>query len=287
MVSHRHARANNRYMQNYDPEQPTPFLMYLDANNLYGWAMSQPMPIGGFQWVDYSEQILQTPADADHGYTLEVDLEYPASLHAEHNDYPLAPEKLKVEKHWMSPYQQNLIQELGVTSFTCEKLVPSLMPKTRYVLHHRNLQLYLQLGMRLSKVYKVLKFSQSPWMAPYIHKNTELLSKATNDFSKDFFKLMNNAISHSWMSLYSLFQISANFVNCRARLLLDRSLFLFPLFRFLARPWRTLGNASMFGSSDLTRRNESLGELHGPLLSDKRSSMSTWLPFKIGRSECY
>ena len=206
MVSHRHAIANNPQMENYDPEQPTSFLMYLDANNLYGWAMSQPMPIGGFQWVDYSEQILQTPVDADHGYTLEVDLEYPASLHAEHNDYPLAPEKLKVEKHWMSPYQQNLIQELGVTSFTCEKLVPSLMPKTRYVLHHRNLQLHLQLGMRLSKVYKVLKFRQSPWMAPYIHKNTELRTKATNDFSKDFFKLMNNAVSHSWISLFSLFQ---------------------------------------------------------------------------------
>ena len=206
MVSHRHAIANNPQMENYDPEQPTSFLQYLDANNLYGWAMSQPMPTGGFQWIDYSEQILQTPADADHGYTLEVDLEYPASLHAEHNDYPLAPEKLKVEKHWMSPYQQNLIQELGVTSFTCEKLVPSLMPKTRYVLHHRNLQLYLQLGMRLSKVYKVLKFRQSPWMAPYIHKNTELRTKATDDFSKDFFKLMNNAVSHSWISLYSLFQ---------------------------------------------------------------------------------
>ena len=77
MVSHRYAQANNRYMQNYDPEQPTSFLQYLDANNLYGWAMSQPMPTGGFQWVNYTDQILETPADADHGFILEVDLDYP------------------------------------------------------------------------------------------------------------------------------------------------------------------------------------------------------------------
>ena len=294
MVSHRHAIANNPSMENYDPEQPTSFLQYLDANNLYGWAMSQPMPTGGFQWVNYTDQILETPTAANHGYILEVDLDYPAALHREHNDYPLAPDKMTVSKDQMSPYQQKLVEELSITSFETEKLVPNLMNKSRYVLHYRNLQLYLSLGMQLTKVHKVLKFNQSPWMQPYIAKNTELRKLAKNDFEKDFFKLMNNAVSHSWISLFSLFQItlfqmnlSAEFVKCPARLLLDRSLFLFPLFRFLEKQWKTFASASMFGCSDLTRRNESLGELHGPLLSDKRSSMSTWLPFKIGRSECY
>ena len=239
MVSHRHAIANNQYMQNFDPSQPDSYLLYLDSNNLYGWAMSQPMPTGGFQWVNYTDQILETPADADHGFILEVDLDYPTSLHRQHNDYPLAPEKLKVEKHWMSPYQRKLIDELS-TSFECEKLVPNLQPKIRYVLHYRNLQLYLSLGMQLTKVQKVLKFDQTAWMAPYIAQNTELRKLATNDFEKDFYKLMNNAVSHSWISPFSLFQItlfqmnlSAEFVNCPARLLLDRSPFLFPLFRFL------------------------------------------------------
>ena len=288
MVSHRHAIANNPQMENYDPEQPTSYLMYLDSNNLYGWAMSQAMPTGGFQWVEFTEKLLETPANATNGYILEVDLAYPHELHPAHNDYPLAPEKLKVEKHWMSPYQQKLIDELGV-SFECKKLVPNLQPKIRYVLHYRNLQLYLSLGMQLTKVHKVLAFHQTPWMAPYIAKNTELRKLAKNDFEKDFFKLMNNAVSHSWISPFSLFQmnLTVEFVNCPARLLLDRSLFLFPLFRFLEKQWKTFASASMFGCSDLTRRNESLGELHGPLLSDKRSSMSTWLPFKIGRSECY
>ena len=151
-------------------------------------------------------------------------MDYPTSLHRQHNDYPLAPEKLKVEKHWMSPYQQKLIEELGV-SISCEKLVPNLMDKSRYVLHYRNLQLYLSLGMKLEKVHKVLQFNQSPWMQPYIQKNTQLRTAATNDFEKDFYKLMNNAVSHFLVSLLSLFQISANFVKCPARLLLDRSLF--------------------------------------------------------------
>ena len=196
MVSHRHATANNPQMQNYNPDQPTSFLQYLDSNNLYGWAMSQPMPTGGFQWVNYTDQILETPANADHGFILEVDLAYPPALHADHNDYPLAPEKLTITKDQMSPYQQKLIDELGV-SISCEKLVPNLMDKSRYVLHYRNLQLYLSFGMKISKVHKVLQFNQSAWMQPYIMKNTQLRTTATNDFEKDFYKLMNNAVSHS------------------------------------------------------------------------------------------
>ena len=220
MVSHRHVQANNPQMENYDPNQPNSYLMYLDSNNLYGWAMSQPMPTRGFEWVNYTDQILETPVNSGHGYILEVDLEYPAALHREHNDYPLAPEKLKVEKHWMSPYQQKLIKELNVSGVEVEKLVPNLLPKTRYVLHYRNLQLYLQLGLKLTKVHKVLQFNQSAWMAPYIEKNTELRKLAQNEFQKDFYKLMNNAVSHCWISL-SQMNLSTEFANCPARLLLD------------------------------------------------------------------
>ena len=155
MVSHRHAIANNLQMEDNDPSQPNSYLLYLDANNLYGWAMSQPMPTGNFCWVDYSEKLLETPPDASTGYFLEVDLDYPTSLHAEHNDYPLAPEKMAVTKDMMSPYQQKLVEdlELGAASFNCKKLVPNLMSKQRYVLHYRNLQLYRQLGMEIVKVH--------------------------------------------------------------------------------------------------------------------------------------
>ena len=142
-----------------------------------------------------TEAVLSTSKDSDHGYFLEVDLAYPPELHPAHNDYPLAPEKLAISKEEMSLYQQRLIDELGVASVSCEKLVPNLMNKTRYVVHYRNLQLYLSLGMKLTKVHKILKFSQCPWMALYITKNTELRKTAKNDFEKDFYKLMSNAVS--------------------------------------------------------------------------------------------
>ena len=99
---------------------------------------------------------------------------------------------MAVTKDMMSPYQQKLVEDLGVTSFNCHKLVTNRMKKTRYVPHYRNLQLYLSLGLRLAKVHKVLQFNQSAWMAPYIAKNTELRKLAQNEFN--FCKLMNNAV---------------------------------------------------------------------------------------------
>ena len=140
-------------------------------------------------------EVLSMSKDSDHGYILEVDLEYSPSLHASHNDYPLAPEKLTVSQEMMSPYQTDLVHQLNSSGLEAEKLVPNLMNKTRYVVHYRNLQLYLSLGMKLTKVHKILKFSQCPWMALYITKNTELRKTAKNDFEKDFYKLMSNAVS--------------------------------------------------------------------------------------------
>ena len=100
MVSKRHARANNPAVEGYDPERPNSHILYLDANNLYGWAMSQPLPTGGFRWVEDCDGLAGTlkdqPADGTEGFILEVGLEYPQELHDEHNAYPLAPEKVDV-----------------------------------------------------------------------------------------------------------------------------------------------------------------------------------------------
>ena len=135
---------------------------------------------------DYSRASGRQPGGL--GYILEMDLEYPAELHDAHNAYPLAPERMAIPKEWMSEYQHNLLGA-GV-----EKLVPNLRDKERYVVHYRNLQLYLSLGMRLKRVRRALRFEQSPWMKPYIRMNTELRKKATNDFEKDLYKLMNNSV---------------------------------------------------------------------------------------------
>ena len=194
MVSKRYAKANNPMVEGYDSSKPKSHILYLDANNLYGWAMSQPLPTGSFRWVDHeaglAETIADHPADSPEGYILEVDLEYPEELHETHNAYPLAPERMVVRKEWMSEYQHGLIGA-GVE---VEKLVPNLRNKSRYVLHYRNLQLYLSLGLCLKKIHRALAFEQSPWMEPYIGMNTELRKLATNDFEKDLYKLMNNSV---------------------------------------------------------------------------------------------
>ena len=157
--------------------------------------MSQYLPTGGFRWVDDSQQLAKTiaeqPADDPEVFILEVDREYPEGLHNLHNAYPLAPERIVVQKKWMSEYQYNL---LGVAPTQVEKLVPNLHNKDRYVFHLRNLQLYKSLGMRLAKVQCALQFDQSPWMEPYIQMNTELRKKAASDFEQDLYKLMNNSV---------------------------------------------------------------------------------------------
>ena len=195
MASHRYAKANNKHMDDFDETQPSSYIQYLDANNLYGWAMSQYLPVSNFHWISEDlDTILGTEANSDVGYIVECDLVYPAELHRYHNDYPLAPEHLKVTESMLSPYQRDMVQELHTGGLDCDKLVPNLMNKEKHVLHYRNLQLYLDLGMKVSNIHRVLKFTQAPWMKDYIDKNTELRKECRSDFEKDFFKLMNNSV---------------------------------------------------------------------------------------------
>ena len=194
MVSNRYAKANNPFLEKFDPNKKSSNIMYLDANNLYGWAMVQHLPTSGFKWSSASiKDILNHPSNDKVGYICEVDLEYPYELHQMHNDYPLAPEKLEVKSEWLSQYQHNLM----TTNKSClkvKKLVPNLRNKQKFVIHYRNLQLYISLGMKITKLLRTLEFNQEPWMASYIMMNTELRKQANSDFEKDFFKLMNNSV---------------------------------------------------------------------------------------------
>ena len=128
------------------------------------------------------------------GYILEVDLEYPDELHVLHNDYPLAPEKLAIPYDMLSNYCKKIADEYGIKVGDIMKLIPNLGDKTNYVLHYRNLPLYLSLGMKLTKIHKVLKFKQSNWMKKYIIFNTEKRTNAANSFEKDIFKVMINSV---------------------------------------------------------------------------------------------
>ena len=192
-INHRHEKANNKYMKNYEKDKDSSYLMYLDANNLYGWAMSQKLPVGKFKWGD-EKTFDMNNYSGEKGCIIECDLEYPENLHDEHNMYPLAPEKILVEKDMLSPYCNEILDEFKIQKNTCKKLIPNLMNKQKYVLHYKNLQLYLDLGMKLKKIHRVLEFKQTTWLKDYIDFNTQKRKNAANAFEKDFFKLMNNSV---------------------------------------------------------------------------------------------
>ena len=132
--------------------------------------------------------------DSEKGLILEVDLEYPKELHDLHNSYPLAPEQIKVQKNMLSNYCKQIAEKYHISTGLATKLIPTLNKKERYVLHYRNLQLYIDLGLKVSKIHRVLEFNQSPWLKKYIDFNTQKRKYAKNAFEKDFFKLLNNAV---------------------------------------------------------------------------------------------
>ena len=180
IISNRYGKANNKYMKGFNQKELSKFLMYLDANNLYGWAMSQKLPVHSFKWMTnkeieniFNNQIVQVWNK--NPCILEVDLEYPEELHDLHNDYPLCPERVECDK--------------GV-----KKLIPNLRDKNNYVVHYKTLMQYLSLGMKLKKIHRGIKFIEDDFLKPYIDKNTNLRAQAKNNFEKDFFKLMNNSV---------------------------------------------------------------------------------------------
>ena len=140
------------------------------------------------------EEITKKKENAKNGWILEVDLEYPAELHEQHNSCPLAPEKKVVKKECMSDYQKRLMKDLDLKLPESEKLLLTLEDKSNYVVHYRNLQFYLKQGMKLKREHRVLEFEQECWMEPYIQMNTEFRKKSNSDFEKNFYKLMNNSV---------------------------------------------------------------------------------------------
>ena len=161
-------------------------------------AMRQYLPISNFKWVKninkIEQKLMKIENNSSTGYVLEVDLEYPQELHDIHNDYPLAPEKINIPKEWLSKYCLKIASVHNITTGTVKKLVPNLMNKNNYVIHYRNLQQCSELGMKLKKIRRILKFKQSDWMRPYIDFNTDKRKESTNESDKNFFKLMNNAV---------------------------------------------------------------------------------------------
>ena len=198
MVSKRFARANNAYESHYDPRKPNTFLYYIDCNSLYGFAMCERLPIGGFNWLTDREinnfNVNDIPDNSDLGYLLEVDLGYPPALHDKHACYPLAPEKMSVHPDLLSPMARDICQQHKLKPVTNSmKLIPNLYNKTKYIVHYKNLKLYLKLGLELLHIHRILEFRQEAWMKPYIDLNTTMRQRATNEFESQLFKILNNS----------------------------------------------------------------------------------------------
>ena len=176
---HRHAKANNKYMEDYSKNEESSYIQYLDANILYGWAMSQKLPVNGFKWVKDTSRINEEfiknyNKNNNKGYILEVDAKYPKKLHDMHCALPFLPKRMKIDK--------------------CKKLVCNLLNKNKYVVHIKSLKQALNQGLKFKKIHRTIEFNQEAWLKPYIDVNMELRKLAKDDFEKDLFKLMDNVV---------------------------------------------------------------------------------------------
>ena len=155
------------------------YLEYLDANNLYGWAMSQKLAVRNFKWIEkddiskFDETFIKNyDENGDKGYILEVNVEYPEKICMLHSDLAFLPERMKINK--------------------CTKLTCTIQNNENCVIHIRSLKQAVNHGLKLKKVHRIIQFDQEAWLKPYVDMNTDLTKDAKNDFEKDFFKLMNN-----------------------------------------------------------------------------------------------
>lgn len=214
--------VNNRYLSvgkiGKEGKQKTEEeIVYIDANNLYGNAQMQKLPLKGFRWLDDEEiENFNVHLDANNqfGYFVECDLHYPSHLHSKHSNFPLCPEILEVNYDNLSPYVKKAIFETeGKKQYSDVKLMSTFHDKTNYVTHIKNLQLYLSLGIELIKIHRVLEFKQAALLKPYIEKTTAARQKAESKFQMDLFKKLVSIkscshIKHLSPTLFDKFELT-------------------------------------------------------------------------------
>ena len=182
-----------------DPNQE--WLLYVDANNLYGHSMSQKLPYGNFEWMsgndleEFKRGVISKTLDedGDEGYIFLVDITNVGDKEKFKN-LPLISEKKAVGNEYLSNYTKNLYTtDNKLNRVPNEKLISDFKPKKNYTIHYKNLIYCLRQGLEIT-IKRGIKFSQSNWLQPYIDFNTNLRAQAKNEFEKNFFKLMNNAV---------------------------------------------------------------------------------------------
>ena len=186
---------NTRHLQ---IEKTTEEIFYIDANNLYGLAQMSKLPISNFKWLTEKKfsQIdwLNIDTEKNTGYVLEVDLHYPSELHEKHDNFPLAPQNIEISYENLSPYAKEALEICSDTKkYKDSKLSATFYDREKYIIHFKNLKLYLQLGMKLKKIHRVVQFTQKNFIAPFITKCTIERQKASTKFEQDQFKKLANS----------------------------------------------------------------------------------------------
>ena len=184
-------------MKSYYPKQESKHIVFLDANNLYGYAMSKFLPTSGSKWIDPKDFVLNKySSNRSKRYVLEVYFEYPKELQELHNYYRLAPDKIKIKTEMMSDNQLKIADLYNIQIDNVKELVSNFFGKEKYVICYERLR-YLKLGLKLKKMHLVLEFNQSQWLKQYVEFNTQKRIEAEENNDKDgkaFYKLMTNAV---------------------------------------------------------------------------------------------
>ena len=198
-LTKRYVRANNPLIPAlYDSSKPCNYILPLDVVNLYGSVMLSCLPEGNFSWLSKDEiskfNVFNYGMESNVGYFVECDLEYPVEIHDYTNSFPLAPDHLVINYEMLSSYSQKLCDDFNLKqTLPTRKLTPNFFPKRNYVVHYLNLKFYLSMGIKLIKIHRVMAFTQSRWLQPYIGNLHQKRVSAKDTFSKSFFKKMINS----------------------------------------------------------------------------------------------
>ena len=173
-------------------------ILYMDATNLYGHSMIQPLPYDEIEmwhghpdrYMNKLDEILNTPDDGDIGYFVEVDLKYPDDIKEKRKSFPLAPENEIIADDKYNDYMKQIEPKNFIKS---KKLICDWTDKKNYLVHYRMLKFYLRHGMVVEKIHEIISFKQSRWLQKYTSFNTQKRKKAKNYFENNFYKLLNNA----------------------------------------------------------------------------------------------
>ena len=217
-ASYKHAVANNKYLSDYDPNESHSYIILFDVVSLYATIMAKsPLPYGQFRWLTRGEidqlDIMNINPKGEQGYFMEVSLEYGKEIMDRTKYFPFAPEKKKVPTLWWSEYTKHVAQIFGHPfQDGAEKLIATVTDKDHYICHSSILKFYLENGMKLKEVHRVLAFAQKPWMKKFVEFNAQKRKEAKSTFWKDLYKRINNCLYGR--SLYSAkSQIDFRLVN--------------------------------------------------------------------------